>query len=277
MGIPGFKFFWAKCSGKVVCLSVAFLVTALLARSADAHPFWIEPENFHPAVGAKVPLRLLVGVDFKGESIPYVPEQFERYVYAGPDGKHDIPGTLGDDPAGSMPINAAGFYTVGYYSGKFELAFDSFPEFEEYLKLEGLERNLQLAQRRFKIRKGILEQYRRCAKALIRGGDATGPIDHVLGFPLELVAETNLYDGSAKVRVRLVYRDRPLENALVIAFSKKDPLEPQRIRTDHDGRATIELNKPGVWLLNAVHMIPTGILSRADWESFWASLTFERP
>jgi len=24
-------------------------------------------------------------------------------------------------------------------------------------------------------------------------------------------------------------------------------------------------------------MIPTGILSKADWESYWASLTFERP
>lgn len=249
----------------------------LLARAAHAHPFWVEPEKFRPPVGTTVPLRLLVGMDFKGEPIVYAPEQFKRYVYAGPDGTHDISGTLGDDPAGNIPIKTAGFYTVGYYSNKFEVTFDSFPQFEEYLKLEGLERNLQVAQQRFKIRNGILELYTRCAKTLMKSGDAHGPIDHVLGFPIEFLAETDPYDGSGKIRVRLLYHGEPLENVLVVAFSKQAPRDTQRVRTDKDGRAIIELNKPGVWLLNAVHMIPTGILSRADWESFWASLTFERP
>lgn len=246
-------------------------------RTAQAHPFWIEPETFRPAAGAKVPLHLLVGVDFKGEPVLYAPEQFERYLYAGPDGEHNVTGTLGDDPAGNLVVNNAGFYTIGYHSKKFDITFENFEKFEEYLKLEGLERNLAIAERRFKIRKGILELYTRCAKSLVKVGDATGPIDRKLGFPIELIAETDPYGRDKKIRVRLLYRGKPLEGALVIAFSRKDPMTTQRIRTDKDGRATIELNYPGVWLLNAVHMIPTGILSQADWESYWASLTFKRP
>jgi len=275
--IPNIKFLPTKFSGKTVCLSVALVLLALLTRAAQAHPFWIEPENFRPAAGAKVPLHLLVGVDFKGEPVLYTPEWIERYLYAGPDGTQDITATLGDDPAGSLPIKSAGFYTIGYYSKKFDITFDDFAKFEEYLKLEGLERNIAVAQRRFKIRKGILELYTRCAKALVKVGDAAGPIDRVLGFPIELVAETDPYGSDHKIRVRLLYRDKPLPDALVIAFNKKDPLNPQRMRTDKEGHATIELNQPGEWLLNAVHMIPTGILSKADWESYWASLTFERP
>lgn len=266
-----------KCSEKAWYLSVTFVFLALLTRITYAHPFWIRPETFRPAVGAQVPLRLLVGVDFKGEPIVYAPEQFNRYIYVGPDGEHDVTGTLGDDPAGKLTIKKTGFYTIGYYSKKFEITFDNFPKFEEYLKLEGLERNRDVAQKRFKIRKGILELYQRCAKSLVKVGNATGPVDRVLGFPIELVAETDPYGHDKRIRVRLLYHGKPLENALVIAFNKKDPLNPQRIRTDKNGRVTVKLDKPGPWLLNAVHMIPTGLLSRADWESFWASLTFERP
>jgi hypothetical protein len=266
-----------KCIGKNAVSCVAFTLLVLLARTAHAHAFWIEPENFRPTAGAKVPLHLRVGVDFKGEPVVYSPELFERYLYTGPGGEHNVAGTLGDDPAGYLSATSAGYYTIGYYSRKFDLTFENFEKFEEYLKLEGLERNLALAQRRFKIRKGILELYTRCAKSLVKVGDPAGPIDRALGFPIELIAETDPYAGNKKIHVRLLYHGKPLEDALVIALSRKDPLTTQRIRTDKEGRATIELNQPGVWLLNAVHMIPTGILSQADWESYWASLTFERP
>jgi Domain of unknown function (DUF4198) len=275
--ILGHRFFAMKCSGRAWYLSAAFVVLALLTRITYAHPFWIQPENFRPPVGANVPLHLEVGVDFKGEPVVYAPEQFNRYFYTGPNGEHEITGTLGDDPAGRIAIDKTGFYTIGYYSKKFEVTFDDFTQFEEYLKLEGLERNRDVAEKRFKIRKGILELYQRCAKSLVKVGDPTGPVDHVLGLPIELIAETDPYAGDGKLRVRLLYRGEPLENALVIAFNKKDALNPQRVRTDKDGHATIKLDKSGEWLLNAVHMIPTGVLSRADWESFWASLTFERP
>ena len=48
-------------------------------------------------------------------------------------------------------------------------------------------------------------------------------------------------------------------------------------RTDAQGRARLRLDRPGVWLVKAVHMIPAPAGAGADWESFWASLTFERP
>jgi hypothetical protein len=31
----------------------------------------------------------------------------------------------------------------------------------------------------------------------------------------------------------------------------------------------------GVWLVKAVHMIPAKPGTNADWESYWASLTFD--
>jgi hypothetical protein len=42
------------------------------------------------------------------------------------------------------------------------------------------------------------------------------------------------------------------------------------------GRAAFRLPQAGVWLVKAVQMIPFDG-GKADWQSFWASLTFEIP
>lgn len=264
-------------SGKAAALCFILLGAVLFASSARAHDFWIEPAKFRPAAGERVSLRLYVGQHFKGEPVLYAPDQFKRYVTVGPQGEQPVRGTLGDDPAGSLSAKGAGLYVVGYHSEKFDLTFDSFAKFEQYLAMEGLERHLSLAQKRFKIRNSILENYTRCAKSLVNVGSGPAPADRALGLPLELIAETSPYAGAKTLTVRLLYNGKPLEGALVIASNKGDAMNKQRIRTDKDGRATVELGKPGVWLLNAVHMIPPGLLTKADWESFWASLTFERP
>lgn len=38
-----------------------------------------------------------------------------------------------------------------------------------------------------------------------------------------------------------------------------------------------KLTEPGAWLFTTIHMIPAPEGLDADWESFWASLTFELP
>lgn len=267
--------FGRQFNGKAFAL-YALLAAAALPAPAAAHDFWIEPQIFRPAVGAQVPLRLLVGQQFKGEAALYVPEQFERYVYVGPSGERNVEGNYGDDPAGAVPIAEAGLYIVGYFSKKFEVTFDSIDEFEQYLTMEGLERNIDIARKRISLHRGIREIYSRCAKSLIQAGGRAGNVDKVLGFPLELIPENDPYASEPKLSVRLLYRDKPLEGALVVAFNKNSPTDRQRVRTDKDGRAVFNVGKPGVWLVASVHQIPTSFFSSADWESFWASLTFER-
>src|SRR3989338_1339803 len=78
----------------------ALLAAALLLPTApvQAHDFWIEPDAFRPPAGAQVRLTLRVGQHFSGESRPYVPQFFERFVYTGPQGERPVAGELGDDP-----------------------------------------------------------------------------------------------------------------------------------------------------------------------------------
>jgi hypothetical protein len=263
----------AQCKPILRALSALWLAFSPLAA---AHDFWIEPMNFRPKPGDKVPLQLRVGQHFKGEAVLFLPEAFERYLSASGDGEQSVAGKRGDEPAGSI-VAGRGLHVIGLHSKQFEVSFESLPEFQKYLETEGLERNLALADKRWKLRRGVLELYERCAKSFVRAGDLSAPwSDHVFGFPLELIAESDPHRGN-ELRLQLRYRGKPLEGALVVAFNKAQPQDKLKARTDKEGRVALALAQPGVWLVTAVHMIPAPLLSRADWESFWASLTFARP
>ena len=77
--------------------------------------------------------------------------------------------------------------------------------------------------------------------------------------------------------VRLTYQGQPLAGALVVAINQASPAEKLRARSDKDGRVRFRLPRAGMRLIKAVHMIPAPAEGHADWESFWASLTFDLP
>lgn len=264
---------------KRVLFAAAMLAClAAVPRLLWAHDFWIEPETFRPQPGARVGLRLYVGQHFAGESIPYFPDRFERYVSAGPAGEQPIPGVLGDEPAGTITPATPGLYVIGLRTRPETVSFDSSEEFEQYLRMEGLERNLALHRQRYKPGRKIRESYFRCAKSLIAAG-AVGdaPADRALGLPLELVALTSPYRTGphAPLRLQLRYHGKPLDGALVMLSSKRQPLPRLTARTDADGIAQFQPRQPGTWLATAVHMVPASPFATEDWNSAWASLSFE--
>jgi uncharacterized GH25 family protein len=77
--------------------------------------------------------------------------------------------------------------------------------------------------------------------------------------------------------LRLLFEGKPLAGALVVAINRENPEKRVSARSDASGRATFDLAPGGVWLVKAVHMVPAPPSSAADWESLWASLTFQIP
>jgi hypothetical protein len=265
---------------RAVSRHIAAIAVMLLGVAANAHDLWIEPRPFRPSPGTQVPLKLLYGVDFGGESLLYNPDQFERYIYAGPAGVQPVPGKLGNDPAGHLPTAGPGLYAVGHCRHGGVLKFESAAAYEEKTEsaLKDPERFRGLtARKRLSLIKSIVEIYRPCTKALVLVGASTAePADRVLGFPLELVAQNTPYGIDPMIDLQLLYRGKPLEGALVVAFSQRDPLAKIQMRTDKSGRVSLRLTR-GIWLVKSANIVPTSLLSRADFERFVTSLTFERP
>ena len=260
----------------------AFFTAILLFAAADvlrAHDFWIEPSSFRPAVGSELSVSLRVGEHFRGEPVPRADSRIVKFVLASASGETPIGGLPGVDPAGFVRIASPGFFVIGYRSNRSPITLE--PEkFEKYLSDEGLNDVLKSRAARREGSKPGNEVYSRCAKSLIAGnGAGSAGFDRVLGLTLELVAESSPLELSpgGTLRLRLLYEGRPLSGALVKAIALEDPDNTASARTGRDGRVSFRLPRKGVWLAKVVHMVPAPRETGADWESLWASLTFEIP
>jgi uncharacterized GH25 family protein len=256
----------------------ALLGLLTLALPATAHEFWIEPANFRPPVGKPLDVQLMVGQYFHGDTMIYLPQAFERFVTVNARGTQNIPGLPGDDPAARLTSADPGLLLVAYQSTRYSLDIDAVT-FEHYLDLEGLDQIRAVRAQRGERDKPAKEVYSRCAKSLLAVGGRDDGLDarRPIGLHLELVPLTPIYrlKPGQPVEVQLLYEGRPLAGAQIAAFSKKKSKDRLLVRTDAEGRARIVLPHADVWLLSAVHMIPAPADAKADWESFWASLTFE--
>jgi len=253
------------------------LAATLFAAPLAAHDFWIEPSTFRPAVGATVALRLFVGPHFEGEPFPRVPPLVSKFVLVSAAGEQAIAGGPGDDPAGTVRVAEPGLAIVGYRSFNYPVSLDA-AKFEDYLKEEGLEKISKMRAERGESGKPAREVFSRCAKALLDvGGAGRAGFDRPLGFTLELLPEKNPYAlrPGDSLTVRLLLDGKPLAGALVHAQLHGQPGVTSAARTGRDGRATLGLAKPGFWMIKAVEMGPAPAGADADWQSLWASLTFE--
>jgi len=259
-------------------IALGFTVVAMTA-SLGAHDMWIDPTTFLPASGEIVGVRLRVGQDLLGDPIPRDPSSINQFVVEDPEGRKPVVGRSGADPAGFVRASIPGMLVIGYRSNPapVELAAE---KFTQYLKEEGLDAIAALRASRNQTATPARELFSRCAKSLVLSDAAkAGPGDRALGFPLELVAERSPYalKNGDELPVRLMYGNKPLAGALVVAISRSNPARKIAARTNPDGRVRLSLGAGGMWLVKAVHMIPAPAGSGADWESFWASLTFEAP
>lgn len=258
-------------------LVASLLILLALAGTAPAHDFWLEPSAFQVQPQQPFAVRLRVGDAMPGEAVKRNPERIVRFaaVVAG----QDVPLEAGPaaDIAGLGRISAAGYHALVFRSKPARIELEA-AKFEAYLKEEGLEHIAALRAERGQSDRPGRELYARCAKALLRVGDAAGGYDVAVGLELELIptaAPHALAPGAAGT-FTLLHLGKPLPGALVKGHCRDDPTLRPTTRTDANGRATLPLGRGGMWAICAVHMLPA-TAADADWESQWASLAIELP
>jgi len=268
--------------------ALVFAAAALAAPAvAPAHEYWLAPSRYIAPPRAAVELAALAGTGFRGDRKPFAPQHCVR-LEARAARTLDLTrvARAGDYTwARFAPSDAAGVLFA--YESDFTPITLPATEFDRYLGLEGLDGPLAVRKRAADGSAGR-ERFRRCAKAWLAGGDAARATATV-GLPLEIVPLAAPGAG-ATLTVRVLWQGRPLAGALVRGWRAPlgdggAPADPEQrdsvavawqVRTDARGQATARVAASGEWLLSVVHMVPSADRAEADWESTWASLTFER-
>ena len=265
-------------TGIAAVLAVTLGITRLLA-----HDFWLVPEFFTAPAGWHIHVYANTGMRFPESTAALAPERVASARLVGADQIVEIThmNRIGKSLALEVtpPSEGQWYAAIEVKPRRIELTAE---QFNEYLAHDGLPDILELRRERGELDKPGRELYQRGAKALLRAGSGGPEVwDKVLGLTIELVPLSNperLSPGDT-LGVRLLFRDEPVEGAVLAAgyAGFKGEGHVSESRTDVNGVARLPIPEAGRWYVRTIYMIERTDAPDLDWQSFWASLTFEVP
>ncbi len=261
-------------------LSLIF-AASLVAATADAHEFWIEPHDYSIAPGDPIVADIKVGQEFEGSTYAFIPKNFRQFGVILGDQAVAAKARMGDRPALNMAVPGEGLAVVVHVTSNSILSYSEWEKFVNFAEHKDFDWLLQAHADRGLPETGFAEVYSRYAKSLVAVGGGAGA-DRALGLITEIVALANPYtdDISGGMPVQVLFQGNPRDDVQLEIFEKQgETVEVTTIRTDADGRAVVPVRPGYEYMLDAVVMLPVeeendrGIV----WESLWANLTFEVP
>jgi uncharacterized GH25 family protein len=270
-------------SGRRLPVRSALWLVALFASPASAHDLWIVPGKYRLEVGEITRVFINNG-DLFPESLTLL-------------GEHRLSEVRALSPAGTVTIS--GFRTDGR-----SLTFDFQPEtpgshvialgtkpravrmngedFEKYLSEAGLTAIEEQRTTLGEAGRPAVERYTKWAKTVVEVGEEAPSEDAwatAVGDRLEIVPlePPNRVRPGESLRLRVLYAGTPLTGAAIVGGRAAGPPNEIAVSTDDRGEAAVNLSTSGRWYVRAIHMIRVEDDPQVQWESFWATLTFEVP
>ena len=262
---------------------VAKLSLVMLAASASAHDFWLQPATFTTIAGQPVPFTVQVGHGDDRDRWKIDRNRVLTMESDGPNGKIDLRPMLGQ--AGGDADFAPVFASKGLYIVLMETnhAVSDLPadRFTDYAKTEGLTPALEHRARTETTGSNGREIYSRRAKALIRVGKGKSRPDaratRAIGLTLEIIPERDPYalGKSRNFPVHVVYEGKRLAGATIKLSNLESDEKPIAvIKTDETGRAVFRIPEHGTWLMSVVWTKPISGRPDADFDTIFSSMTF---
>jgi len=259
------------------------LLLFISSQAVWAHDFFLLPSKFRLQSGDSVRIYIHVSETFPGSAQNWNPDRANRFLHVIGSQTVALTSTASQDSPRAVVVAlkdpGTHLFALDWKARFIELKSD---QFLHYLQSEGLDQVIELRKQRGESEKPGRERYSRYVKTLVQvGRQPADSIDDVIGQRIEIVPTTNPYKLKVgdSLQVRVLFEGQPLRNALVSAtyagYTDKPDTYAQGVRTDREGKAVFRLTHPGAWMVRTVHMVPLQGSQEADWESFWASLTFE--
>ncbi|ASG23134.1 DUF4198 domain-containing protein [Nitrospirillum viridazoti] len=260
---------------------LAGLAVAFWATGALAHDFWIEPSTFRPGPGTAVAVGLRVGENFIGDPVPRTASLIDRFFVRQAGEEQAVGGADNIDPAGFLRADGRATALIGYTGGGSYIELPA-ERFTAYLRQYGLDGIVAERERLGESRQPGRECFYRYAKSLLAGTTADPAVTRPQGFTYEIVPDADpTVAGAGPVRGHVLFLGQPVAGAVVTAHLQGQPAVRLATHSDAQGAFSLPLPQPGVWLIRSVHMVRAGMLAHwlhhRDWESHWASLTFNWP
>lgn len=266
----------------VLTKSLTALTVAAYAPLSLAHDFWLEPTQFHFEEASPVAVQFKVGHKEDIDSWNLTWDKIVALRNYTSTGVEDM--AAGIIPKSSLlpgvaktSILQAGSYIIGFESYHSTSVLEA-EKFNDYAKKEGLKEVVE-----YRKDKGLEgydgeELYSRKAKAIVQVGETlTDNVTKPIGHTLEIVPLSHPFTlgEDNRLTVQVLFKGKPLQDALIDSVPLKNAThETQSFLTDENGQATFTFKESGAVKLNCVWGVPLKSNIKADFETYFSSLTF---
>jgi uncharacterized GH25 family protein len=262
-------------------LSVALLVGTV--SIAAAHDMFVKPATFFVAENSEVLVRVLNGT-FSLSSNSIARLRVQDMSVVSPSGRFRMDtsawSAAGDTSTFRVRTAGAGTYVLGASTRPNIIAMSG-DTFNLYLKEDGIPDELEARMKAGELNRRVRERYHKHVKALIQVGNArTESYATPLGYPAELMPLANPYSLSVgqSLQLRTLVDGKAARNQFVL-YGGRTPnggrIEQRSVRSNSEGVATILLRARGTWYVKFINMTRLSTDPNADYESKWATVTFE--
>jgi hypothetical protein len=261
---------------KIVSIFLLILASSLI----NGHEFWLQPKHFILKPGEAVNIRFQVGENFTGENWNGSKLLTARLILFYKDIDDDLKNLLSDSTKGdslNLQFFDEGTAMVAFQSTNkyIEIAPDTFLT---YLKEDGLQNALD-----YRSANGLQDSigrefYQRSVKTIFQiGGMMDSTYKIKTGLPLEIIplAHPYLLKKNKDLPVQFIFKDSILANCLVKVWHRiNGKTDMTDMHTDEKGRLWVPVSQNGEWMISVVKMEPLADTSKANWQSYWGSLTW---
>jgi hypothetical protein len=256
------------------------LLLVTITAALFGHDLYLRPRLFRFTPGQAGTVEFHNGEAFPESQVPPVLARLKGTQVLSPQGAQAMTNVRIVGKAGMADFKAPAapaFLVVGHTVPNF-IELDA-KKFEEYLAHEHLTAISDWRKAHGESAKPGREFYSKYVKTVLHTGAPDAFVTKPIGAPIEFVplADPATKKPGDKLTVQILFHGAPAANLHVEAARANgtDAKETPIGRTNHEGKIDIPLDSPGLWKLHAIHMQRRQDTKQADWESHWASLTFE--
>ncbi|MDE2796685.1 MAG: DUF4198 domain-containing protein [Gemmatimonadota bacterium] len=286
-------------TGRRIAATLAALavLTVVIVTAARAHTMFLKLDSFFLEPNSTATVALING-DFDKSENAIARDRMLDVSVVGPGGVVHPPQSAWRDSAVfhwspdsvdtavlTFQTGDPGTYLIGVSTAARVITMSA-EDFNEYLVHDGITDLIEQRAKAGKTNDEATERYSKHVKALVQVGDArSDEWAHELGYPVEFMPLSNPYElgRGDELRLRFLRAGRPVANQLVYANHEDhhghdaagEHVEAVTTRTNADGVATIPLSGTGRWYVRTIHMVETTSEADVDYESNWATLTFQ--
>lgn len=252
------------------------LTASTIILGLFAHEFWLQPQHFFYQPGETVVISIRVGENFRGEPWGNNGTLVALSQHIQPSGNRaDLSKAYSNKEGDSISVtlNEAGTHLITLQTKNKFIQLKPM-EFAAYLKEDGLQLASDYRTKNQELDKDGKEFYQRSVKTIIQAGNTiSNACLQQTGLPLDIVPTIHPYTNPKENTYTIYFQGKPLAGALVKSWVKGKETKMTEQLSNPKGQVRFPQSIQPT-MISCVHMVRLPEGQQADWQSYWASLTF---